>query len=114
MLEKLSFSFKKLSFCLIGVTALFFWTHDVTAQDRVDTEIAKVPEKIMLEDHTSYQENGGQKPMAPKAIPAVNKTVANQPKKDNIFVPEGKKPEPIPSTLSQNIFLYIVDKFKAN
>jgi hypothetical protein len=114
MFEKLSFPFKKLGICLIGVVGMCLWTQNAFAQEKVEIENNKVPEKIILEDHTSSQETGFQKPTVTKQNLPVTKVAAPQPKKEVVYIPEGKKPEQTSSTLSFNIFLYIVDKFKAD
>jgi hypothetical protein len=114
MFKKLSFPFKKLGICLIGVVGMCLWTQDAFAQEKVEIENNKVPEKIILEDHTSSQETGFQKNTVIKQTVPVNKVAVPQPKKEVVYIPEGKKPEQTSSTLSFNIFLYIVDKFKAD
>lgn len=111
----LSFPIKKLGICLIGVVGICLWTQDVLAQEKLETEISKVPEKLILEDQTNSQENGITKIIPSKQpLTPINKLVLSQPKKEAVFVSEGKKPESTSSTLSFNIFLYIVDKFKSD
>lgn len=117
MFKKLSFPFKKLSICLIGVVGICLFAHDTFAQEheKIEIEISKSVEKINLEDHTGTQESGFQKSAISKQVQQpVIKATPPQVKKDAGIIPEGKKPEQGSSTLSFNIFLYIVDKFRAD
>jgi hypothetical protein len=116
MFEKLSFPFKKLSICLVGVVGMCLWGQDAFAQEheKVEIEISKNAEKINLEDHTGSQESGFQKSTLSKPTQPVIKSVTPPTKKEVVMAPEGKKPEQASSTLSFNIFLYIVDKFRAD
>ena len=117
MFEKLSFPFKKLSICLIGVVGMCLMAQDAFAQEheKIEVEITKSSEKINLEDHTGSQESGFQKPTLPKQVQQpVIKPASPPQKKEAVIAQEGKKPEQGSSTLSFNIFLYIVDKFRAD
>ena len=69
---------------------------------------------ISIEDQTSSQEAVSSKISVSKQTqPVLKATVV---RKENLTNGEGKKVDPssAPSTLSFNMFLYIVDKFKAD
>lgn len=101
------FSFAVLGFCLFSEVSL--------AQEnmgKAETDMIKPVEKSNSEILPSLNE-------ANPTIPILNKSagtnIKNSPsKKESGLVGEGKKPEPVPATLNFNIFLYIVDKFKAD
>jgi hypothetical protein len=102
------FSFLALGFCFIAGESLA-----QSDKDKMEMENAKPTDRPVI-DHTSdlkdYVFKGG------SAQPVVNINRENpQPiKKEGNISGEGKKVETVPSTLSFNIFLYIVDKFKAD
>ncbi len=117
MFETSSFPFKKLGICLCAVAGMCLWTEDTFAQgeqEKVEIENIRNMDKPALEDHTSSQEAVSPRISATKqSQPVVKPTTV---KKENMIGGEGKKPEAsqAPSTLSFNMFLYIVDKFKAD
>lgn len=113
-LKTFSYPAKKLGICLIGVFGMCLLIHETFAQEKLETEISKIPEKLILEDHTNPQENGNSKIIASKNLQPINKVILSPPKKEGSNIPEGKRLEPTSSTLSFNIFLYIVDKFKSD
>ncbi len=115
MFKNSSFPFKKICFCAFVGICLF--TGEAFAQgeqEKVEIETIRNMEKSALEDHTSSQEAGSPRISVSRQSPPVIK--ATVPKKENMAAGEGKKVEPTqaPSTLSFNMFLYIVDKFKAD
>lgn len=112
-----SFPFKKLGICVCAFLGMCFWTEDVLAQseqDKVEIENARNIEKSVSADQTPITEGSTIKTTLSKptqsngSVPAV--------RKENLTSGEGKKAESTapPSTLSFNIFLYIVDRFKAD
>ena len=117
MFETSSFPLKKLSICLCAVVGMCIWTEDASAQseqEKAEIETNRNMDKPALEDHTSSQES---------IIPRISTSKQTQPivkpaavRKENLTGGEGKKAESsqAPSTLSFNMFLYIVDKFKAD
>lgn len=117
MFEASSFPFKKLGICLCAVAGMCLWTGDVFAQgeqEKVEIENTRNMERPNLEDHTSSPEAGNARiSVLRQSSPVVKVTAA---KKENMAAGEGKKGEQsqAPSTLSFNMFLYIVDKFKAD
>lgn len=117
MFETSSFPFKKLAISLCAVVGMCLWTEDAFAQseqEKAEIENIRNMEKPALEDHTSSHEAGSPRISPSKQTqPVVKATVT---KKENMTGGEGKKVEPsqAPSTLSFNMFLYIVDKFKAD
>lgn len=117
MFETSSFPFKKLGISICAVLGMCFWTEDVLAQseqEKVEIENPRNMDKSVSADHASNLENSTSKANQPKQIQSVASTPAVR--KENLTSGEGKKTESTaaPSTLSFNIFLYIVDKFKAD
>ncbi|PZX57878.1 hypothetical protein [Algoriphagus chordae] len=113
---KTDFSFKKLTIFSIAVLGICFWAGDSMAQneqEKSEMEREKPIDKPLVEnqsDQPDIQVRESYIPSTTNVAPV--KTPA--PKKESTFSGEGKKAEPAPSTLSFNIFLYIVDKFKAD
>ncbi|WP_425636780.1 hypothetical protein ACPUEN_15360 [Algoriphagus yeomjeoni] len=118
MILKTVFSIKNLTVFGIAAFCLCFWAGDAMAQserEKSEIEREKPVVKPLLEnqsDQVDMPVRDSHSPISTVASPNV-KTVS--PKKVETQVSgEGKKVEPTPSTLSFNIFLYIVDKFKAD
>lgn len=117
MFQTSSFPFKKLGIFVCAVLGMCFWTEDVLAQseqEKGEIENARNIDKSISTDHTSTFDNSTPKFSATKQTPSnVNVSAV---RKENLTSGEGKKTESTaaPSTLSFNIFLYIVDKFKAD
>jgi len=102
-----TFSFAALAFCLYSEVS---FAQEGT--NKPETDMVKSIDKPATDISNSVIESNTN-------TPALNKVVVTNPKfspikKENGLVGEGKKPEPAPSTLNFNIFLYIVDKFKAD
>lgn len=117
MFESSSFPFKKLGICACAVLGMCFWTEDVLAQseqEKGEIENVKNMDKSILTDHTSNFDSSSPKVSGSKQTPSNGSVPAVR--KENLTSGEGKKTESTaaPSTLSFNIFLYIVDKFKAD
>lgn len=115
---KSQFPLKKIGFSAIILLGFCFFAGESLAQseqEKVDLENVKPTDKPVLEDNGQNSENLVSKSATNKTNFAPNNKVAV--KRD---LPAGgvekeiKKEESVPSTLSFNIFLYIVDKFKAD
>ncbi len=117
MFETLSVPFKKLGIFICAVLGMCLWTGNVLAQseqEKIEIESIGNMNKPVSPEHTSSLDSSSPKTSGSKqAQPVVN---ANPIRKEILISGEGKKSElpPAPSTLSFNIFLYIVDKFKAD
>lgn len=101
------FRFAVLGFCLFSEVS--FAQEDM---GKIETDVIKSVERS--NSHISPSAND-----ATSTIPLLNRSLVPSPKigpvkKELGLVGEGKKPESAPSTLNFNIFLYIVDKFKAD
>lgn len=119
MLKFSGFHFTKAAF--IGLFILTFALISVDASAQSETEkmedtYLKHHDRVSLEDYSSIQDN--QSSTFPISIPTVSPSKTSATVKRDL--PAGgvsdkdiKKSES-PSTLSFNIFLYIVDKFKAD
>lgn len=117
MFETSSFPFKKLGICLCAVAGMCLWTEDAFAQgeqEKAEIENIRNSDKTSIEEHNSSLEAPSSRISASKQTPTVVKPTAVR--KEIMTSGEGKKPESTqaPSTLSFNMFLYIVDKFKAD
>lgn len=117
MFETSSFPFKKLGISVCAVLGMCLWTENAFAQseqEKVEIENIRNMDKPTLEDHNSSSEAVSPRISTSKqSQPPIKATAV---RKENMTSGEGKKVEPsaAPSTLSFNIFLYIVDKFKAD
>lgn len=113
-----SFPFKKFGICTIAVMAMCFYAEDSfgqSEQERVDLENSKRVDKPILEDSTPNSQNLSPKILTPKTeANAQQKTLVKRDLPAGGVEKDPKKEEVTPSTLSFNIFLYIVDKFKAD
>lgn len=102
------FSLAVLGFCFLPEVS--FAQEDL---GKVESEILKPLDRVNQDNSINLLEGN-----TSNANPNAKQTVVIQKgtalKKENPLVVEGKKTEPTPSTLNFNIFLYIVDKFKAD
>lgn len=118
MFTKPSIPFKKTGFLalfMIGLCLLAGESFAQGEQEKVDLENAKSSDKPILEDQIQNSENISPKILAPKIITnSPNKVAVKRDLPAGGVDKEIKKEESVPSTLSFNIFLYIVDKFKAD
>lgn len=121
MLKFSEFHFKKHLILCLGVFGLMTFTLEASAQsenEKVEEIYPKTNDRVILEDHTIVQDNPATKNTAVKPINSPKVVAIGASKKEltvleNASDREVKKNES-PSTLSFNIFLYIVDKFKAD
>jgi hypothetical protein len=105
----------------LGALCLMFYTHEASAQsenEKVEEIYPKTNDRVILEDHTLIHDNSLSKATVAKPSTSTKPSTPAVLKKDPAVVEnpsdrEAKKNDS-PSTLSFNIFLYIVDKFKAD
>lgn len=117
MFNSTIFPFKKVSFLAATVMGMCLWTGESLAQeeqDKVEIEPLKSVDRPIRGDHAASQEV-----IIPKVVVTPkSKTLPTQStpiRREVVLGQEGKKStEPVSSTLSFNIFLYVVDKFKAD
>ncbi|MBC6367680.1 hypothetical protein [Algoriphagus sp. AK58] len=108
------FPFKKASLLCVAVGGMTLFATDAWAQEESSP---RIPEKPVIEDHSTNMEN---------VSPFASQSVKSSPNKSAVQTGNVKRDLPAggimqekdarknesPSTLSFNIFLYIVDKFK--
>jgi hypothetical protein len=115
MSYSIAFNFRKIAFFSMAVAFFCLFSEVSFAQEdmgKAETDMIKPVERS--NSHVSPSANE-----ANSTIPVLNRSLVPSPKigptkKEPGLVGEGKKPESAPSTLNFNIFLYIVDKFKAD
>lgn len=100
---------------------MVFFTIDASAQsenEKVEELYPKTNDRVILEDHITSQDisvsrtNVAKPVSTPKVVSPI--TVKKDPIIPEITSEREVKKNDSPSTLSFNIFLYIVDKFKAD
>ncbi|MEB2778811.1 hypothetical protein U3A58_00270 [Algoriphagus sp. C2-6-M1] len=117
MIIKTDFSFRKLAIFCIALFGVCFWAGDSMAQgehEKSEMEHEKPLEKPLVENQSDQIDIQTRDSVTPAAVGNVTNIKSTVPKKETQLSGEGKKAEFTPSTLSFNIFLYIVDKFKAD
>lgn len=103
----------------VAILGLALFAIDASAQsetEKVEENNPKVNDRVILEDHSSIQDNtpAANLPAKPgNTIKPIATVKRDLPAGGVILEKEVKKNES-PSTLSFNIFLYVVDKFKAD
>jgi len=111
------FPFKKIGFFTGAVLGMCLMAEESFAQndrDKIEPESAKILEKPLF-DEQNVQEVIIPKVLSPSKSNSNPLPIPSTPiRREVVLNPEGKKVEPLPSTLSYNIFLYVVDKFKAD
>ncbi|WP_075350002.1 hypothetical protein [Algoriphagus marinus] len=116
MTDSSIFPFKKITFFGIAVLGFCFLPEVSFAQEdlgKVESEILKPSDRVNQDNNINLLEGSPAGAILnPKQTVVIQKGATV--KKENPLVGEGKKTEPAPSTLNFNIFLYIVDKFKAD
>ncbi|WP_339866818.1 hypothetical protein [uncultured Algoriphagus sp.] len=119
MISNIEFPFKKLTVFSIVMLGLCFWAGNTMAQserEKSEVENEKPLEKPLVEnnsDRFDMQLRDNPTPVNSNTT-TVSTVKPPLPKKETNLSGEGKKPDPAASTLTFNIFLYIVDKFKAD
>lgn len=118
MLKFAGFHFKKPALLSVAIVGLALITVDASAQseqEKTEENSPRTNERVVLEDPTSIQDNA-----SPSLLPVrSNQNLKAAPVKKDLpavgILPEKEvKKNESPSTLSFNIFLYVVDKFKAD
>ncbi|MFN3998915.1 hypothetical protein [Algoriphagus sp.] len=120
MLKFSRFHFGKAFILTLSVLSMALFSIDASAQSENEKVLevnAKNNDRVILEDLTVIQDTNSQKTIISKTT-VTQKSPINTLKKESIngeiiSEKEAKRNES-PSTLSFNIFLYIVDKFKAD
>ena len=121
MLKFSGFHFKKpalLSAAILGLALIAVNASAQTESEKGEDGNAKVNDRVVLDDHTSLQDNISSQIQTTKSPASVKATTTPAVKRDlpagGVVVDKDPKKNESPSTLSFNIFLYIVDKFKAD
>lgn len=112
--------FKKPALLSVAVLFLALMAVDASAQSengKIEENNSRNTDKIILEDHTVINDHASPTLLAPK-VNVPQKALPASVKKDlntgEVISEKEVKKNDSPSTLSFNIFLYIVDKFKAD
>lgn len=119
MLKFSGFHFKKPALFSAAILGLALIAVDASAQtetEKVEENYPKANDRIILEDQTTIQDNPASSILSSKPNSTIKPSTPvrrDLPAGGVISEKDGKKNES-PSTLSFNIFLYIVDKFKAD
>ncbi|REG77565.1 hypothetical protein [Algoriphagus antarcticus] len=117
MIELTKFSFKKLTIFSLFAAGFCFITGESFAQneqDKMEMENTKPIDRPSVDHSLEIKDNSSHRNSAQPVSTSINREKAQSLKKEGTISGEGKKTETVPSTLSFNIFLYIVDKFKAD
>jgi hypothetical protein len=120
MLNQPTFSFCKIGLVLIFVSAFCLFSGETLAQNEQDkpVEIPRQLDRPVLEDDESFRPNlnSSQNEFKVNAELKVSPaTIPSTPiRREVVIGPEGKKTNESTSTLSFNIFLYVIEKFKAD
>jgi hypothetical protein len=119
MLKFSGFHFTKAALLSIAILGLAFITVDASAQsetEKMEENSPKLHDRVILEDNSSVQDNHSTPILTSKSattVKAAQSTVKRDLPAGGVSEKDVRKQES-PSTLSFNIFLYIVDKFKAD
>ncbi len=119
MLKFSEFPFTKTAFLFIAGLGMAFFSNESFAQtenEKVEDHILRTSDRPVAEENQLSKESSISLPLPSRAtsVPAAKQT-PNQVKRDlpaGGLIKEGETKRDSPSTLSFNIFLYIVDKFK--
>jgi len=118
MLDYTKFSFKKLTICSIAMLIFCFFANDLQAQserEKSETENPTPLERSLIENPSVILDHNTPSSRTSSSQHVLHEENKNAIiKKENSVGGEKKKMETVPSTMSFNIFLYIVDKFKAD
>ncbi|OOG71503.1 hypothetical protein B0E43_17245 [Algoriphagus sp. A40] len=105
-----------LSAAILGLALFAIDASAQTETEKVEENNPKVNDRVILEDHSSIQDNSPASNLTVK--PATTIKPATTVKRDlpagGVILEKEVKRNESPSTLSFNIFLYVVDKFKAD
>lgn len=122
MLKFSEFPLNKTALLFFVVLGVAFFSNDTFAQtenEKVEDHISRSSDRPSVEESLNSKEASHNLsfPSKPSTNPGSKPTTANQVKRDlpaGGLIKEGESKKESPSTLSFNIFLYIVDKFKEN
>lgn len=120
MLQFSGFRIKKPVLLSAAILGFVLFSVEASAQienEKVEEIVPKNNDRVILEDHTSLQDNSNSR-FAPIKSSTTTKAASTPAKKEQsageIISEKDPRKSESPSTLSFNIFLYIVDKFKAD
>lgn len=118
MRDYTEFSLKKLTIFSIAMLSFCFFANDLQAQsehEKAETENPRPLDRPIIDNPNILMDQNSHsvRTSSNQIIHEENKAAAVV-KKENSVSGEKKKIETAPSTMSFNIFLYIVDKFKAD
>lgn len=116
MIEITKYPFKKITIFSLFAVGLCFIAGESLAQsekDKMEVENTKPIDRPNV-DHTLDLKDNSLLGNTVQPVVIINREKAQPVKKEGNISGEGKKVDTVPSTLSFNIFLYIVDKFKAD
>lgn len=117
---KSTFPFKKIGFSVLALLGMCLFAGESLAQseqEKVDLENVKPLDKPISDELNQNLDSGSPKVLNTKVLSAPstsNKVAVKRDLPAGGIDKDAKKEEAAPSTLSFNIFLYIVDKFKAD
>ncbi|HSF53445.1 MAG TPA: hypothetical protein VLA71_06815 [Algoriphagus sp.] len=119
MLKFSGFHFKKPALLSVAILGLALIAVDASAQtetEKVEENNPKVNDRVILEDQSSIQDNIPSSNLSAKPTNSIKPaaTVKRDLPAGGMVSEKDIKRNESPSTLSFNIFLYIVDKFKAD
>lgn len=119
MLKFPEFGFRKTIFLFFTVLGLVFFSNESFAQtenEKVEDLIQRSADRPVMEESSNSKESSLTFPLPTRVTTNTSgKSAPNQVKRDlpaGGIIKEGEPKKESPSTLSFNIFLYIVDKFK--
>lgn len=119
MLKFSGFHFKKPAMLSAAILGLALFAIDASAQtetEKVEENNPKINDRVILEDHSSIQDNTPASTLSakPAIVTKPTATVKRDLPAGGVVSEKEVKKNESPSTLSFNIFLYVVDKFKAD
>jgi len=117
MLKFSGFHFTKPALLCVAILGLALIAVDASAQsetEKMEEHNIKVNDRVLLEDNSSLQDNHSSVTSKPVTSVKVSQTPVKRDLPAGGISDKDVKKNESPSTLSFNIFLYIVDKFKAD
>ncbi|MDE0560978.1 hypothetical protein OU792_13340 [Algoriphagus sp. NF] len=120
MLNKPTFPFGKIGFILTSVLALCLFSGESLAQNEQEKpiEVPRQSDRPVVEEDGSFHHNFNSDQNDIKANAELKVSPVPIPttpiRREVVIGPEGKKSSEPSSTLSFNIFLYVLEKFKAD
>ena len=118
MLKFAGFHFKKTALLSVAILGLALIATDASAQseqEKTEENSPRVNDRVVLEDPTSIQDNAPSSHLLVRPNQTVKTATVKRDLPAGGILPEKEpKKNESPSTLSFNIFLYVVDKFKAD